>query len=80
MAAFAREVLAGKSSPGVWYPEEPEAVRDRRLLLDLAAKGADRYLTCIGSRGLGLGCCNACPSAAQVDRDSQLWRVQHGCT
>ena len=42
VAAFAREVLAGKSTPGVWYPEEPEAVRDRRLLLDLAAKGCDR--------------------------------------
>ena len=55
MAAFAREVLAGKSSPGVWYPEEPEAVRDRRLLLDLAAKGADRYLTCSAVR-LALGC------------------------
>ena len=43
MAAFAREVLAGQTAPGVWYPEEREAVQDRRLLLDLAAKGCERF-------------------------------------
>ena len=39
MAAFARAMLNGSTEPGVWFPEEPEAVSDRRGLLMDAAEG-----------------------------------------
>lgn len=28
----------------MWFPEEPQAVADRRKLLHLATQGADRFL------------------------------------
>lgn len=43
-AAFARCMLAGQTQPGVWYPEEPEALSDRRALLALASDGCTRFL------------------------------------
>ena len=42
-AAFATAMLRGETKPGVWYPEEPEAVRDRAALLAAASKGCDNY-------------------------------------
>ncbi|GLI71627.1 hypothetical protein VaNZ11_016899 [Volvox africanus] len=42
-AAFAQSVLQGKTKPGVWYPEEPEALQDRRQFLKLAATGCSRF-------------------------------------
>ncbi|EFJ44432.1 hypothetical protein VOLCADRAFT_95342 [Volvox carteri f. nagariensis] len=42
-AAFAQSVLQGKTKPGVWYPEEPEALQDRRQFLQLAATGCSRF-------------------------------------
>lgn len=41
-AAFARNVLQGATQPGVWYPEEMEAVPDRRNLLLMASDGVNR--------------------------------------
>ena len=32
-------MLRGSTQPGVWFPEEPEAVSDRRALLMEAAEG-----------------------------------------
>lgn len=32
-------MLAGATSPGVWFPEQPEAVADRATLLTDAAEG-----------------------------------------
>ena len=43
MAAFARAMLAGGTQPGVWFPEEPGAVADRRGLLQDAAEGTMRF-------------------------------------
>lgn len=43
-AAFAHSMLAGGCLPGVWFPEERAAVADRRLLLQLASRGASRFL------------------------------------
>lgn len=43
-AAFARCMLAGDTSPGVWFPEEKEALKDRRALLQLASEGTFRFL------------------------------------
>lgn len=39
VAAFARAMLADSTQPGVWFPEEPEAVSDRRGLLLDASEG-----------------------------------------
>lgn len=39
VAAFANAMLNGSTQPGVWFPEEPEAVADRRSLLAEAAEG-----------------------------------------
>ena len=43
-AAFARCMLAGQTSPGVWYPEERGALSDRRALLAMAKEGTSRFL------------------------------------
>lgn len=43
MAAFARQILAGGTKPGVWFPEESGAVSDRRAVLQEAAKGCQRF-------------------------------------
>jgi hypothetical protein len=42
-AAFARCMLAGETSPGVWSPEERGALRDRAALLAAAREGAARF-------------------------------------
>mmetsp|Transcript_29014 Transcript_29014/g.55656 ORF Transcript_29014/g.55656 Transcript_29014/m.55656 type:complete len:443 (-) Transcript_29014:230-1558(-) len=42
-AAFAQNVLEGGTKPGVWYPEEEEAVADKKLLLERASKGAKKF-------------------------------------
>ncbi|KAG2451617.1 hypothetical protein HYH02_003398 [Chlamydomonas schloesseri] len=42
-AAFAQSVLQGKTQPGVWYPEEKEALQDRRQFLQFAATGCSRF-------------------------------------
>ena len=43
-AAFARSMLAGHTSPGVWFPEERGALSDRRALLAMASQGTRRFL------------------------------------
>ncbi|KAK9815837.1 hypothetical protein WJX72_010551 [[Myrmecia] bisecta] len=43
IAAFARSMLAGGTQPGVWFPEQPEAMADRRRLLELSAEGTMRF-------------------------------------
>ncbi|KAI8469515.1 MAG: saccharopine dehydrogenase-like protein [Monoraphidium minutum] len=43
VAAFAHAVLQGGTAPGVWYPEEREALADRRAFLEYAAKGCSRF-------------------------------------
>ena len=42
-AAFAVAMLRGETDPGVWYPEEGGALKDRAALLEAAAKGCDNY-------------------------------------
>lgn len=36
-------MLAGETQPGVWFPEERQAVSDRRKLLKKAAEGTRRF-------------------------------------
>jgi len=43
-AAFASAMLRGETEPGVWYPEEPEAVADRGALLAAASRGCDNFV------------------------------------
>jgi saccharopine dehydrogenase-like NADP-dependent oxidoreductase len=43
-AAFAVTMLKGECAPGVWYPEEKEAVADRQALFDLAKEGTSVFL------------------------------------
>ena len=43
-AAFATCMLAGETRPGVWYPEQAEAIPNRELLLKLASHGAKQVL------------------------------------
>ena len=43
-AAFAACMLAGQSKPGVWFPEQQEAIPDRSLLLQLASHGTKQFL------------------------------------
>uniref|UniRef100_A0A7S1STK1 Saccharopine dehydrogenase NADP binding domain-containing protein n=1 Tax=Tetraselmis chuii TaxID=63592 RepID=A0A7S1STK1_9CHLO len=38
-AAFANAMLNGETEPGVWFPEEPQAVKNRLALLELASRG-----------------------------------------
>lgn len=43
VAAFAHAMLQGQTKPGVWYPEEPEALADRPAFMEYAAKGCSRF-------------------------------------
>ena len=43
-AAFARSMLAGGTSPGVWFPEEQGALSDRRALLQMASEGTSQFI------------------------------------
>lgn len=43
VAAFARQILAGGTQPGVWLPEEAGAVKDRRAVLKEASAGCERF-------------------------------------
>lgn len=43
-AAFAYCLLAGETKPGVWYPEQEEAIPNRPLLLKLASHGTKQFL------------------------------------
>jgi len=43
VAGFAQAVLKGQTAPGVWYPEEKEALSDRREFLKFAATGCERF-------------------------------------
>ena len=43
VSAFAQSLLMGQTSPGVWYPEEREALSDRRAFLKLASTGCERF-------------------------------------
>jgi hypothetical protein len=43
-AAFAACMLAGQTQPGVWFPEQEEAIPNRELLLKLASHGATQCL------------------------------------
>uniref|UniRef100_A0A061SB72 Saccharopine dehydrogenase-like protein n=1 Tax=Tetraselmis sp. GSL018 TaxID=582737 RepID=A0A061SB72_9CHLO len=38
-AAFVDAMLTGQTQPGVWFPEEPEALQDRQRALDIASQG-----------------------------------------
>ena len=37
-------MLAGQTHPGVWFPEEPCAITDRRSVLKQAAEGTSRFV------------------------------------
>ncbi|CAG9466044.1 unnamed protein product [Pedinophyceae sp. YPF-701] len=43
-AVFATQLASGGTAPGVWYPEEPQAIADRRALLEAAAKDAEAFI------------------------------------
>lgn len=43
IAAFVDTVLTGGTQPGVWFPEEPEAIADRMRLLQQASQGCIRF-------------------------------------
>ncbi|KAL3138840.1 hypothetical protein ABBQ32_005673 [Trebouxia sp. C0010 RCD-2024] len=43
IAAFVDTMLQGGTQPGVWFPEEPEAVEDRMRLLTQSAQGCIRF-------------------------------------
>ena len=43
VAAFAQAMLAGETQPGVWFPEEREALQNRRALLQSSAEGCVRF-------------------------------------
>lgn len=43
-AAFAACMLAGHTKPGVWFPEQQEAIPNRKLLLHLASHGTKQLL------------------------------------
>ena len=42
-AAFAQAMLAGETQPGVWFPEEREALQNRKALLQSSAEGCVRF-------------------------------------
>lgn len=42
-AAFAMAMLAGETQPGVWFPEEREALQNRYKLLQESAEGCVRF-------------------------------------
>ena len=43
IAAFVDTMLQGGTKPGVWFPEEPEAIADRLRLLQQASQGCIRF-------------------------------------
>ncbi len=43
VAAFAEAMLAGETQPGVWFPEEREALQNRMALLKASADGCVRF-------------------------------------
>ena len=43
-AAFAQAMLDGDCAPGVWYPEEKEAIANRKALFDRAGKGTTMFV------------------------------------
>lgn len=43
-AAFALAMLRGECAPGVWYPEEKEAISDRKALFEMAKEGTSLFL------------------------------------
>ena len=43
ISAFAHSLLTGQTAPGVWYPEEREALADRRAFLTIASTGCERF-------------------------------------
>ena len=65
-AAFVRAMLAGGTQPGVWFPEQREAVPDRRALLQaralpwlyfpLAGEGHGGEAAALQQPALGLSC------------------------
>jgi saccharopine dehydrogenase-like NADP-dependent oxidoreductase len=42
-AAFVCAMLRGETDPGVWYPEEPGAVKDRSRVLEAASAGCSNF-------------------------------------
>ena len=38
-----RAILDGETQPGVWYPEEKQAITNRPLLLERASQGCFRF-------------------------------------
>eukprot|EP00210_Caulerpa_lentillifera_P004710 g4494.t1 len=44
VGAFARCMLDGDTQPGVWYPEEKQALKNRRKFLTFASKGCQRLI------------------------------------
>ena len=43
-AAFAYSILAGGTAPGVWFPEHPQAVKDKEVLFKLAQRDTRQFL------------------------------------
>jgi short subunit dehydrogenase-like uncharacterized protein len=43
-AAFAACMLAGETLPGVWYPEQEQAIPHREMLLKLASQGTRQFV------------------------------------
>lgn len=43
-AAFSRCMLAGHTRAGVWFPEEKDALKDRRALLQMSSEGCSRFV------------------------------------
>jgi NAD(P)-dependent dehydrogenase (short-subunit alcohol dehydrogenase family) len=43
VAGFAQSLLEGGTAPGVWFPEEKPALKDRRAFLKFASTGCERF-------------------------------------
>jgi hypothetical protein len=43
VAGFAQALLLGQTKPGVWFPEERQALSDRRSFLQIASTGCERF-------------------------------------
>ena len=43
VAGFAQSLLLGQTAPGVWFPEERQALADRRGFLKFASYGCERF-------------------------------------
>lgn len=44
VGAFARCILDGNTEPGVWYPEQKEAIKNRKIFLNHASEGCRRLI------------------------------------